>query len=169
LKKSFHDDDDNDDDYDNSELGRSDILESLVPSDKECETPSTTPTVDFHAVDLQDPAITIGMKFPHIQMFREAIKVYNVKKGKDIKFKRSERMKCVCVCRDAKCKYRVYGRKMPDEESFQVRFIQLRHICGRKYINTIVNSTWIAYKLLDKFRVQPNMPLDVIQNEVNDK
>jgi hypothetical protein len=109
------------------------------------------------------------MKFPHIQMFREAIKVYNVKKGKYIKFKRGERMKCVCVCRDAKCKYRVYGRKMPDEESFQVRFIQLRHICGRKYINTIVNSTWIAYKLLDKFRVQPNMPLDVIQNEVNDK
>jgi hypothetical protein len=63
----------------------------------------------------------------------------------------------------------VYGRKMPDEESFHVRSMQLRHICGRKYRNTIVNSTWIARKLLDKFRVQLNMPLDVIQNEVNDK
>jgi hypothetical protein len=73
------------------------------------------------------------------------------------------------VCRDAKCKYRVYARKMPDEESFQVRSVQSKHICGRKYQNTIVNSTWIAHKLIDKFRVQPNMPLDVIQNEVNDK
>jgi hypothetical protein len=63
----------------------------------------------------------------------------------------------------------VYGRKMHDEESFQVRSMQPRHICGRKYINTIVNSTWIAHKLLDKFRVQPNMPLDAIQHEVNDK
>jgi hypothetical protein len=63
------------------------------------------------------------MKFLNIEMFREAIRVYNVKTRKDIKFKRSERMKCVCVCRDAKCKYRVYGRKMHDEESFQVRFI----------------------------------------------
>jgi hypothetical protein len=32
-----------------------------------------------------------------------------------------------------------------------------------------VNSTWIAHKLFDKFRIQPNMPLDVIQNEVKDK
>jgi hypothetical protein len=122
LKKSFHDDDDDDDD-DNSEMGRSDILESLVPSDEDCETPSTTCTIDFHVVDLQDPTITIGMKFPNIQMFREVIRVYNVKKGKDIKFKRSEKMKCVYVYRYAKCKYKVYGKKMPDEESFQVKSI----------------------------------------------
>jgi hypothetical protein len=120
-------------------------------------------------MDLQDPSITIGMKFLNIEMFREAIRVYNVKKGEDIKFKIIERMRCVCVCRDAKCKYKVYGRKMHDEESFQVRSIQPRHICGRKYRNTIVNSTWIAHKLLEKFRVQPNMPLDVIQHEVKDK
>jgi hypothetical protein len=104
-------------------MGRSDILESPVSSDEDCETPSITRIVDFHAVDLQDPAIKFGMKFPNIQMFREAIRVYNLKKGEDIKFKRSERMKCVCVYRDTKCKYRVYGRKMPDKESFQVRSV----------------------------------------------
>jgi hypothetical protein len=167
LKRPVNDDDGDDDD-DNSEMGRSDILESPVPSDDDCETPSAR-TVDFTHLDLQDPSITIGMKFPNIEMFREAIRVYNVKKGKDIKFKRSERNRCVCVCRDARCKYRVYGRKMRDEESFQVRSMQARHICGRKYRNTIVNSTWIAQKLFDKFRVQPNMPLDAIQHEVNDK
>ena len=174
LKKSSHDDDDggdadDDDDDDNSKMGRSDILLSPVTSDEDCDTSSIARTVYFHVVDLQDPSITIGMKFPNIEMFREAIRVYNVKKGKDIKFKRSERMRCVCVCRDVRCKYRVYGRKMHDEESFQVRSIQPRHICGRKYRNTIVNFTWIAHKLLDKFRVQPNMPLDVIQYEVKDK
>jgi hypothetical protein len=167
LKRPVNDDDGDDDD-DNSEMGRSDILESPVPSDDDCETPSAR-TVDFTHLDLQDPSITIGMKFPNIEMFREAIRVYNVKKGKDIKFKRSERNRCVCVCRDARCKYRVYGRKIRDEESFQVRSMQARHICGRKYRNTIVNSTWIAQKLFDKFRVQLNMPLDAIQHEVNDK
>jgi hypothetical protein len=173
---SFHDADDggdvdDDDNDDNFEMDRSDILESPVPSDDDFETLSTA-TINFHAVDLQDPSITIGMKFPNIQMFREVIRVYNVKKGKDIKFKKSERTRCVCVCvcRDAKCKYMVYGRNMPNKESFQVKSIQLKQICGRKYRNTIVNSTWIAHKLLDKFRVQPNMPLDVvIQNEVKDK
>ena len=32
-----------------------------------------------------------------------------------------------------------------------------------------MNSTWIAHKLFNKFRVQFNMSLDVIQNEVKDK
>jgi hypothetical protein len=55
LKKSFHDDgddgDDDDDDDDNFEMGKSDILDSLVPSDEDCETPSIARTVDFHAMD----------------------------------------------------------------------------------------------------------------------
>jgi hypothetical protein len=93
------------------------------------------------------------MKFPNIQMFREAMKLYNLKKGKDILFKKNETTRCVAVCRDTRYKYRVYGRKMPDEESFQVRSMQSKHICGQKYRNSIVNSTWIAHKLIDKFRV----------------
>jgi hypothetical protein len=54
---------------------------------------------------------------------------------------------------------------MIDEESFQIRFMQSKHVCGRKYKNSIVNATWIA----DKLKVQPNMPLDVILDEVNDR
>jgi hypothetical protein len=42
-------------------------------------------------------------------------------------------------------------------------------VCGRKYRNSIVNLTWIANKLIDKFRIQPNMPLDMIQHEVKYK
>jgi hypothetical protein len=42
-------------------------------------------------------------------------------------------------------------------------------MCVRKYKNSILSATWIAEKLIDKFKVQPNMPLDVIQNEVKEK
>jgi hypothetical protein len=58
------------------------------------------------------------MKFPDIKMFREAVRVYNLKKGKDILFKKNETSRCVAVCRDNRCKYRVYGKKMAGEESF---------------------------------------------------
>jgi hypothetical protein len=58
---------------------------------------------------------------------------------------------------------------MIDEESFQIRFLQPKHVCGRKYKNSIVNLTWIADKLIDKLKVQPNILLDVIQNEVKEK
>jgi hypothetical protein len=47
--------------------------------------------------------------------------------------------------------------------------MQPKHVCGRKYKNSIVNATWIADKLIDKFKVQLNMPLDVILDEVKDR
>jgi hypothetical protein len=42
-------------------------------------------------------------------------------------------------------------------------------VCCRQFRNLIVNSTWIADKLIDKFRVQPDMPLYVIHNEVKER
>lgn len=73
------------------------------------------------------------------------------------------------MCRDSNCRYRVYAKRMNDEDSFQIRSLQSKHVCGRKYKNSIINSTWIADKLAEKFKVQPNMPLAAIQHEVKDK
>jgi hypothetical protein len=42
-------------------------------------------------------------------------------------------------------------------------------VCGRQFRSSIVKSTWIANKLIDKFRVQPDMQLHVIQNEVKER
>jgi hypothetical protein len=63
-------------------------------------------TLDFHVVDLQDPTIKLEMQFSNIKMFREVVRVYNLKKGKDILFKKNETTKCIVVCRDTRYKYR---------------------------------------------------------------
>jgi hypothetical protein len=100
FKTYFENDDgedDDDDDDDNSEMGRSDILESPVINDEDYEIQSAR-TLDFHAVDLHDPTIKLEMKFSNIKMFREAVRVYNLKKGNDILFKKNETTRCVVVC-----------------------------------------------------------------------
>jgi hypothetical protein len=106
-----------DDEDSNSEMGRSDILESSCPSGEDEEV-THAPNHDFHSIDLGDPDIKLKQKFPSIKMFRETVKMYNVRRGKDVRFKRNERRKCIVVCRDPKCHYRVYGRQMVDEQSF---------------------------------------------------
>jgi len=53
------------------------------------------------------------VKFSNIQMFREAVKEFNLKRGKDITFfflKKNERIKCIAVYKDPKCGYRVYAK-----------------------------------------------------------
>jgi hypothetical protein len=64
-------------------MGRSDILVSPIASNEEIEIPSAR-WFEFHAVDLGNPALELEMKFPNIQTFKEAVRVFNLKMGKDI-------------------------------------------------------------------------------------
>jgi hypothetical protein len=80
--RSFEDGDDADN---NSEIGWSDILESPCPTGEGGEG-SHVPNYDFHVVDLKDPVLDLQMKFSNIQMFRDVVKEFNVRRGKDIIF-----------------------------------------------------------------------------------
>jgi len=66
-------------------MGRSDILCSPVISDEDGQI-SSVPCSEFNAVDLVDPVLELEVKFSNIQMFREAVKEFNLKRGKDITF-----------------------------------------------------------------------------------
>jgi hypothetical protein len=109
------------------------------------------------------------VKFSSIQLFREAVKQYNVRRRNDIKFVKNERAKCVAVCRDPSCEYRVYGRQMATEASFELRSLRPKHTCSQLYKSSIINSRWISNKLYDKFKIQLDTPLRVIQDEVKRK
>jgi hypothetical protein len=152
-----------------SDIGRSDILLSPTVSEDKDGGISSHHGVEFQEIDLGNPELKLKMKFSIIQLFREAVKQYNVRKGKDIKFAKNERAKCVAICRDPSCQYRVYGRQMATEASFELRSIRPKHTCSKVYKNSIVNSRWISDKLYDKFKIQPDMPLQVIQDEVKRK
>jgi hypothetical protein len=120
-------------------------------------------------MDLVHPSLKLKMKFSSLQLFREAVKQYNLQRGKDIQFVKNERARFVAVCRDPSCDYRVYCRQMSDEQSFEVRSLRPKHYCTRVYKSSLVNSRWISDKLFDKFKIQPDMPLEVIQDEVKRK
>lgn len=92
----------------NSKMGRSDILESTCPSGEDEEV-TYAPNHDFHAVDLGDLVLKLKQKFSDIKMFREVVKVYNVRRGNDVRFKRNERRKCIVVCKDPKSRHCVYA------------------------------------------------------------
>jgi hypothetical protein len=162
-----------DDNDANSDMEQSDILVSPPISDEENEVDSlatcVTRRIEFQQTDMYNPQLSNGLTFPSIKIFREAIRENNLRNKKDIRFKKNYLAKCIVVCRDPGCRYQVYGRKCKDEESFEIRSIQAKHTYTRKHRNSTVKSSWIADKLIDKFRTQPNMPLKAILREVKDK
>jgi hypothetical protein len=136
-----------------SEMGRSDILLSPPISDEDSGGISSNPDLEFHAMDLVNPNLKLKMKFSSLQLFREAVKQYNVQRGKDIQFVKNERARCIAVCRGPSCDYRVYGRQMSDVQFFEVRSLRPKHSCTRAYNSLIVNSRWISDKMFDKFKI----------------
>jgi hypothetical protein len=116
--------------------------------------------------DMGNNDFVVGQKFSSIQVFRDAVRESNVNMGKDVMFKGNYIAKCIVVCRDTSYKYRIYGRQCKDEESFEVRSFQPVHSYRRKHKILILKSKWIADKLIDKFRAQPNMSVKAIVEEV---
>jgi hypothetical protein len=147
----------------------SDILLSPPISDEEDDEISSYPSVEFYEIDIPNPTLKLKMKFFSIQLFREAIRECNVKRWRDIKFEKMKKAKCVAMCRDPSCDYKVYGRQMVYKESFEIRSLTPKHSCTRVYKISIVNSRWIAYKLINKFKIQPDMSIPVVRDEMKRK
>jgi hypothetical protein len=165
--------DDDDEDDANSDIARSDILISPPNNDEEEEvalqSKYVTKSSEFQMADLGHPEFMVGQKFSSIKIFRTAVRECNLNMGKYIKFKKNYLAKCIVVCRDPKCKYRLHGRKWKEEESFEIRSFQSKHTCRRNHKNSIVKSSWITNKLIEKFRAQPNMLIKAILGEVKDR
>jgi hypothetical protein len=146
----------------------SDILTSTPNSDEEDEVASqsqskyVTKPFEFQMADMGNPEFVVVQKFPSIQLFRNAVRECNVNMMNDINFKKNYLAKCIVVCRDPCCKYKLYGHLCKDEELFEIRSFQPKHSRKRKYKNSIVKSSWIADKLIDKFKAQPNMSVKAI-------
>jgi hypothetical protein len=161
---SLSDDDDKSYDY------PSYILESPRGSDEDVSSlpKCVTRCRTFQAIDLINPNFENGQRFPDVYTFREAIRQYNVLRGKDIIFKKNDKDRVCIVCKDSHCEYRVYGRQVKGEETFQVRSLKPKHSCLRRYKNNIITSTWITDKLMGEFRTQPDLPIKALQEKVKD-
>jgi hypothetical protein len=111
-----------------------------------------TKRVQFTKEDLINPVLQVGHIFADANLFRKAMKHANILKGKDLEFKRNETKKIIAVCKDKRCKYRVYGKKLMDESTFLLVSLYPKHSCTRRYKNHMINSAWIAEWCMESFR-----------------
>jgi hypothetical protein len=172
-KKQWGGDYGGEDDGNSEELCPSDILLIPDPSDSDYEDISSRPDVSkrtpFTEDDMKNPMLQVGHIFANAMAFRRAVKHANILKGKDLDFQKNETVKVTARCKDKRCKYRVYGRKLKDESTFLLASLYPRHTCTRTYKNHMVTSDWIAEWCMESFRNQPDLPIKVLKKEVKSK
>ncbi|XP_059436095.1 protein SIEVE ELEMENT OCCLUSION B-like [Corylus avellana] len=69
-----------------------------------------TKRVQFDSTDINNPTLIKVNIFHNAVEYRKVMRQYNIMKGEDLKFKRNENIRIAIVCKDSRCKYRVYGR-----------------------------------------------------------
>ena len=91
-------------------LKNDELISPLATSDEEKVPKGPKPkSVEFDVIDMSNPVLENGMKFVDVYQFREAVREYNLKKGKDLSFVKNDKDKVIIVCKDKHCNYRVYG------------------------------------------------------------
>jgi hypothetical protein len=77
-----------------SNLGRSDIMVTPPKSDEENEVGNrsrgVTRILEFHDVDMEDPNLVVGITFTLVNQFRQAVREYNLFRGKDVQLTKND-------------------------------------------------------------------------------
>jgi hypothetical protein len=101
---------------------------------------------------MKNPMLQLGHTFGEVMKFRREVKQANILKGKDLEFPRNETKKFIARCKDKKCKYMVYGRKLEDESTFLLMSLYPKHTYSRRYKNHMINLAWITEWYIESFR-----------------
>ena len=125
-----------------------DDMESLVDSNDDQPTPTTTKEPEFNVqTDIRKPVLQKGMKFPNSKIFREVLREYAIKKPVDIKFKLNEKKKILVYCIN-KCGWRCYASQLPGELTFQIKTFNPECTCPRSFKHSQVTSSYVAKKFM---------------------
>ncbi|KAH7864390.1 hypothetical protein Vadar_029082 [Vaccinium darrowii] len=122
---------------------------------------------EFRAeTDMGKVQFCVGMKFGNAKEFREAVREYAIKEGKQIKFTKNETTRVRAKCPAKGCTWEIFGSLAQRGESFQVKSFKSEHKCVRSFKVRHVTSMYLAKKYADSIRTNPNMPLEHLQNRV---
>ena len=100
--------------------------------------------------------------FDNVHKFREVLKDYTIQEGFILVKDKNEKSKVTCHCAAIGCPWRVHASPLPDGISFKIKSYNNEHTCVRHNKNKEATSTWIAKKLGDRLKENPEMKIDAL-------
>ncbi|XP_019197083.1 PREDICTED: uncharacterized protein LOC109190938 [Ipomoea nil] len=91
------------------------------------------------------PKFALGLTFKDKKEFREAITNYAIKEGKEMKYEKNDKVRCVVKCKHESCPWKVTLRYDKDDKFWKITVLNEKHDgCVRTKKNSMVNSTIVA-------------------------
>ncbi|XP_031392056.1 uncharacterized protein LOC116204115 [Punica granatum] len=132
-----------------------DELESLKGNENDGEIVQLP--VFNEAVEFEHITIELGMEFPNLKVFRNAVRDYNISRGREVRFKKNESTRVRAKCVEKECKWVILCSLNKKNNTYQVKTFGSEHTCCRKLQNKLATREWVASKLVPRVRFQPSM------------
>ncbi|KAI8546654.1 hypothetical protein RHMOL_Rhmol07G0136600 [Rhododendron molle] len=108
--------------------------------------------------DMVNPIFEVGMEFKTHAVFRDAVKEYAVKWGKEIKFLKSDRTQVRAKCKDG-CPWDIYCAYVPNDLVYRVKTFKDVHSCVRSFNVKWVSTKWIVSHYSKRIKKNPTWPI----------
>ncbi|KAF7133068.1 hypothetical protein RHSIM_Rhsim09G0050000 [Rhododendron simsii] len=115
-------------------------------------------TIFNENTDMVNPIFEVGMEFKTHVVFRDAIKKYAIKWGKEIKFLKSDRRQVRAKCKDG-CPWDIYCAYVPNDLVYRVKTFKDVHSCVRSFNVKWVSTKWIVSHYSGRIKKNPLWPI----------
>ncbi|KAA8537000.1 hypothetical protein F0562_029478 [Nyssa sinensis] len=118
---------------------------------------------EYHARKGDKIVLKSGQLFENVDKFREVLRDYTIQEGCSIIRKKNEKARVTAHCVDSSCIWRIHASPLPDGVTYMIKTYTGEHTCVRLQSNSNANSSWIAKKLGETIKTNPDIKVDAMQ------
>ncbi|KAL3649728.1 hypothetical protein CASFOL_006131 [Castilleja foliolosa] len=117
--------------------------------------------------------LEVCMKFPNVDVYREALKDWVIRNGYELKYLKNERKRITAKCNAEGCNWRIHASIVQGGPLFQlhrngpqVKTISGEHNCAKKRVNKHANAKYIGKRLAESINDNPDVSIMKLQSSI---
>ncbi|XP_012844641.1 PREDICTED: uncharacterized protein LOC105964686 [Erythranthe guttata] len=107
-----------------------------------------------------------GQVFTDVYQFRQVLKDYTIQEGFHCVRDKNEKQRVRVHCGGENCAWRLHASTLPDNVTYMIKVCPCEHTCTRGAVDNEVSAKWLASKLMDLLRSDPDANLKAMRHEV---
>uniref|UniRef100_A0A803PQG0 SWIM-type domain-containing protein n=1 Tax=Cannabis sativa TaxID=3483 RepID=A0A803PQG0_CANSA len=117
--------------------------------------------------DMGKAIFVLEISFASGKLFKQEIREYALREGKDIFFKKNDPHRVRAQCKGVNCRWMCYAFKIDDSPTFVIKSYEAEHKCCRTNSNRWATAQWLSAKYREEFKVNENLGVSSFQKKVN--
>ncbi|XP_043700195.1 uncharacterized protein LOC122650895 [Telopea speciosissima] len=114
-------------------------------------------------------SLQVGQIFTNVYAFRAALADYSIQEGFEFMRQKNEKSRVTVICKGDGCMWRCHASPIDEVGTYMIKTYISEHTCVRVSTNNNATSTWMAKKLEEKLRSDPDLKKETMKQLLKDK